>query len=299
MKFSLIRCISFLGLALAASCNTHGQATKTDEYMEGLLKDKKISGAAIVVLKGSALIFSKNYGYADINKQEAITDSSQFGIMSISKIFIAVAVMQLFDKKLLGLDAPITKYLDKLPRQYDHVLIYQLLNHTAGVPDYVEVPGYLAQADKTQTPLQVLGPILDKPLAYKPGEKNAYSNAGYFLLGLLIEKVSGETLGNYLSKHIFEPAGMKDSFLDDNTLHGKSRIKGYIINNNEWKEIAPLNPSQYWAAGAVITTKADMIKWNTALINGSILPVNEINQMIQASKLADGSTGDFGLGFEV
>jgi len=73
---------------------------------------------------------------------------------------------------------------------------------------------------------------------------------------------------------------MKHSFLDDNIVHGKSRIKGYTTNNKELKEIAPLNPSQYWAAGAVVTTKADMIKWNTALRNGSILPVNEINQMM-------------------
>ena len=299
MKLSLIKCIGFLGLALVISCNTNGQKSKADEYMEELLRDKKISGAAVVVLKGSELIFTKNYGYADINKQEAITDSSQFGIMSISKNFIAVAVIQLFDKKLLDLDAPIRKYLDKLPEQYDNVLIYQLLNHTAGVPDYVEVPGYMAQVDETQTPLQVLEPILGKPLAFKPGERNAYSNSGYFLLGLLIEKVSGETLGNYLSKNIFEPAGMKRSFLDDNTVHGKSRIKGYITNNKELKEIAPLNSSQYWAAGAVVTTKADMIKWNTALRNGSILPVNEIYQMMQPSKLADGSAGEYGLGFEL
>ena len=123
--------------------------------------------------------------------------------MSISKSFIAFAVMQLADKHLVSLDAPISKYLKNLPSQYDSVLVYQLLNHSSGVPDYVHIYGYMAQANQTQTPMQILNPVLKQPLDFRPGTKNAYSNSNYFLLGLIIETVSGKPLGTTLKKIFF------------------------------------------------------------------------------------------------
>ncbi len=299
MNGLLLKFVEILGSVLLIVFVTNGQTDRANAYLEGLVKDQKISGVAVAVLKGGDIVFTKNYGYVDLSKREAVTDNSQFGIMSISKNFVAVAVVQLSDKKLLDLDAPITKYLKNLPKQYDNVLIYQLLNHTAGVPDYVEVPGYLAQANRSQTPLQVLEPILNRPLSFKPGERSVYSNSGYFLLGLAIEKVSGSSLAEYLRKNIFEPTGMRSTFLDDNSRSGKPKTKGYVAISGELKEVVPLDPSQYWAAGGIVTTKSDIILWNAALRNGSLLPVKEISQMMQPSKLSDGSFGEFGLGFEL
>lgn len=299
MKHSLAKFSVFFSMVFIGSCNSSGQKNKTDEYMTGLVKDKKISGASVAVLKNGEVVLSNNYGYADVSKQQPVTDSTQFGIMSITKNFIACAVMQLFDKQMIDLDASVRKYLDKLPAQYDSVLVYQLLNHTAGVPDYVEMPGYMAQANKAQTPWQVLQPVLDRPLAFKPGSKTAYSNSGYFLLGLIIEKVTGGSLKDYLRKYIFLPAGMTNTFLDDNTMQAKTRAKGYISEANDLKESPLIHPSQYWAAGGIITTKTDMIKWNSALSSGTILPAKEIRQMMQPVKLTDGSDSDFGMGFEL
>ncbi len=108
-------------------------------------------------------------------------------------------------ENLINLNAPVKKYLVNLPSQYDDVLIYQLLSHSAGVPDYVHVKGYMTQANRNQTPWEVLKPALNEPLEFKPGEKNAYSNSGYFLLGLLIEKVTGKKLDEFLKENIFNP----------------------------------------------------------------------------------------------
>jgi CubicO group peptidase (beta-lactamase class C family) len=280
-------------------CDTKGQENNPDAFITSLCKTNKTAGLAIAVEKDNRLVFNKNFGYADVENKIAVTDSTQFNIMSISKIFIACSIMQLADKKIIDLDAPVTKYLEKLPAPYNQVLIYQLLNHSAGVPDYIHVNGYMAQANRNQTPEEVLAPVIDKPLDFRPGEKSAYSNSGYFLLGLLIEKITGIGLDKYLKKNIFQPLGMNHTYLDSSVTGSKSRTKGYICSNNQLEEEIHLDPSQYWAAGGIISTKEDMLKWNEAIREGTILPLNEIRQMMQPSKLKDGSMSDYGLGFEL
>jgi D-alanyl-D-alanine carboxypeptidase len=299
MRYSLLKTIYLIASLCIISCGTKGQEKRIDEFMSDLIKTNKISGAAIAVIKDDRLVYNKNFGYSDLGNKIAITDNTQFNIMSISKIFIACSIIQLVDKKIIDLDAPIQKYLDRLPSPYNHVLIYQLLNHTSGMPDYVHVSGYMAQANRTQTPWDVLEPILDKPLDFNPGDKNVYSNSGYFLLGLLIEKMTGAGLDKYLKKNIFIPLGMRSTYLDSSVLNDKLRSKGYTATNGQLKEEVHLDPSQYWAAGGIISTKEDMLKWNEALENGVILPQNEIKQMMQPLKLNNGSVSDYGLGFEL
>ena len=281
------------------ACDTKGQENNPDLFIANLIKTNKTAGIAIAVEKDSKLIYNKNFGYSDVENKIEVTDSTQFNIMSISKIFIACSIIQLADKKIIDLDAPVTKYLESLPAQYNQILIYQLLNHSAGVPDYVHVNGYMSQANRTQTPWEVLAPILDKPLDFSPGGKSEYSNSGYFLLGLLIEKATGTGLDIYLKKNIFQPLGMNHTYLDSSVTNSKLMTKGYTSSNSQLKEETHLDPSQYWAAGGIISTKKDMLKWNEAIRKGTILPPNEIKQMMQPSTLKDGSMSDYGLGFEL
>ena len=206
--------------------------------------------------------------------------------------------MQLADKKEINLDSPITKYLSGLPTRYDNVLVYQLLNHSSGIPDYVHVKGYMKHADRKQKPMEILKTIINQTLEFNPGDKTSYSNSNYFLLGLIIEKVSGMKLDKYLRTNIFKPAGMKNTYLET-THSNNSKTRGYVVENDSLIEISPLDPSQYWAAGGIVSTLNDMIKWDNALGNGSILPSNEIYQMIQPVKLNNGSPGDYGLGYEL
>lgn len=296
--------IRYTGICLIAclfmtTCDIKAQEKILDSFLSGLIQTNKTAGLAIAVEKDNRLVYNKNFGYSDAENKIAVTDSTQFNIMSISKVFIAFSIIQLADKKLIDPDAPIKKYLERLPAPYSQVLIYQLLSHTAGVPDYVHVSGYMVQANRTQTPWEVLAPILDKPLDFSPGEKSAYSNSGYFLLGLLIEKVSGMGLDKYLKKNIFQPLGMNHTYLDSHVTHSNLRTKGYTSSNNQLKEESLLDPSQYWAAGGIISTKEDMLKWNEAIKKGTLLPPNEIKQMMQPAELKNGSKGDYGLGFEL
>jgi len=189
--------------------------------------------------------------------------------------------------------------LKDIPSKYNNVLIYQLLNHSSGIPDYVHIIGYMAQANQTQTPMEVLKPIFTESLEFNPGEKYAYSNSGYFLLGLLIEKVTGKKLSDYLKENVFKPVEMNNTYLESDSTQNTLNAKGYTKLNGELKEEIRLNPSQYWAAGGIISTKDDLIKWDKALIKGIILQKKEINQMMQPSKVSNGTFSDYGFGFEL
>ena len=286
-------------LMLLTSCSTKAQPEKIENYINNLIQQQKLAGAAIAVLKDDKLLFDKNYGFADVENKLPVTDSTLFSLMSVTKNFIAFAVMQLADKNLVSLDAPVSKYLKSLPSQYDSLQVYQLLNHSSGVPDYVHVKGYMEQANQTQTPMQILKPILNQPLDFKSGTKSAYSNSNYFLLGLIIEKVTGKPLGTYLKENIFQPVEMNNTYLEDNTLSSALKAKGYTNITGELKYQAPLNPSQYWAAGGIVSTKNDLINFDKAVMDGNVLPKNEIKQMMQPIKFDDGTMSDYGLGFEL
>ena len=286
-------------LLCAASCKSDGQQIEVDAYMNDLLKEHRITGAAVAVYKSNSWVLAKNYGYADAENKREITDATGFRIMSVTKNFIACAIMQLALKNKVNLDAPITQYLDNLPSAYLGVQLYHLLTHTAGVPDYVEVDGYMQQANKVQTPMEILKPILSKPLQFVPGERAAYSNSGYFLLGMLIEKISGKTLKDYLATNIFKPLEMNSTYLDDISTTNTSSAKGYAVINGKIQEVKPLNSTQYWAAGGIVSTIGDMIKWNDAVRTGKILPLAVIDQMMQPATLKDGKISEYGMGFEL
>lgn len=299
MKTTLLYGIAAFLILMCSSCRSTGQPNTIDNYMSGLVKDHKVAGAAIAISKNGTWVLSKPYGYADIEGKIEVSVNTEFGIMSITKTFVACAVMQLVQGRKIDLDAPITKYVEKLPTAYSGILIHHLLTHSSGMADYVEEDGYMAQANRSQTPMEILQPVLKKPLRFKPGEKSAYSNSGYFLLGLAIEKASGLPLKDYLFKNIFAPLGMQATYLDEAAPKSEKRAKGYSIMNGKLQEVNLLNPSQYWAAGGIVSTLGDMMKWNEALQNGRLLPSTVIDQMMRPSVLSDGTMSEYGLGFEL
>ena len=286
-------------LIIILAFNTFPQVNEVNTFMNDLIYSGKISGASIAVRKNNEWIFKKNYGYSDLGLKKPVVDTTLFGIMSITKIFTAFAVIQLADQNKLNLDDPVINYLPDLPEQFKDVKIYQLLNHSSGIPDYVKVKDYFKSADKTQTPMQVLSTILNQPLEFIPGEKNKYSNSGYFILGLLIEKVSGKSLEDYFNKNIFNPLQMDNTCLETTASNLTNKAKGYFLKDGKLEEVKNLNPSQYWAAGGIVSTINDLIKWNDALFSGGILPLKQIQKMMQPEKLLNGIYSEYGIGFEL
>ncbi len=210
--FTVLSVLFFVG------CNANfllaqERENKLDSFFSAIDKNGDISGSVLVAEKGKVL-YQKSFGYADIQSNIPNTENTLFQIASVSKLFTAIAVLQLDEQKKLNITDRFAKYVPHFP--YPEVTIKQILSNTSGIPDDGEVfrPFFRLNHDTSLSLHDVIPAlIIDKlPLNFNAGEHWEYSNTNYNLLALLVEKVSGETFGNYLSKNIFKPAGMKNTF---------------------------------------------------------------------------------------
>ena len=197
--------------------------------------------------------------------------------------------MMLVEEGKVGLDEKITTYLTGLPEAWKNVTVRQLLTHTSGIKGYTDVPGFekitLVPASKEE----VLKVVATYPLNFPSGDKWDYSNTGYFLLGMIIEKASGKTYAEFLKERIFTPLQMNATQINDLHTIIPNRANGY-----EWKDGALHNAdfiSMTWpfAAGAIVSTVNDLAKWDAALYTDRLLKTASLQQMWTPVKLNDGN----------
>ncbi len=179
----------------------------------------------ILVSVGGRKVYEKADGKADLEKNEDFTTSTPCYLASLSKQFTAMGIMMLEEKKLLDFNDPLSKYFPEFPSYAQTVTIQHLLNHTSGIIDYeslgIDHPGL--------TNKDVFDKLIKQPsLRFKPGDKYEYSNSGYVLLAMIVEKASGMSFSEFMEKNIFQPLNMINSFVyDRSTAKIKSRAKGY------------------------------------------------------------------------
>jgi CubicO group peptidase (beta-lactamase class C family) len=165
----------------------------------------------------------------------------------------------------------VKKYMPDAPAAWDKITIFNILTHTAGIPNYTNFPEYPALQGLPTTPQKLVARFIDKPLDFQPGEKYSYSNSGYIVLGYLIEKLSGESYEKFLQENIFTPLGMNDSGYDSNTAIISHRAEGYaptpsgIVNADYTDMTVP------FSAGALYSTTEDLLRWEKGLYGGKLL----------------------------
>ena len=205
--------LSFFVCCIAQFSIGQGRESELDSFFSTIDKNGDISGSVLVIEKGKTL-YQKSFGYADVQNHIPNTENTLFQIASVSKIFTAIAVLQLDEQKKLNLTDKFAKYFPDFP--YSEVTVKQILSNTSGVPNVGEVflPFFRMNRDTSLTLNDVIPALkIDKlPLNFNPGESWDYSNTNYTLLALLVEKISGKKFADYLSKNIFKPAGMKNTF---------------------------------------------------------------------------------------
>jgi len=172
------------------------------------------------------------------------------------------------DQGKLKVEDPIGKYLSDAPKAWEKVTIHHLLTHTSGIPSYTDDPSYMKSMTKPETVESMIARFKDKPLDFEPGSKFHYDNSGYFLLGAIIDKVSGKTYEAFLKEAIFEPLGMKDTGYDRHATVLPKRASGYDRRGNGLVNTPYLDMSQPYAAGSLYSTVGDMLKWDRALKAG-------------------------------
>lgn len=221
-----------------------------------------------------------------------MTPESVFRIGSTTKPFTAAAVLQLVEGGKIGLDEPIRSYLDSIPAAWSGITVRQLLNHTSGIHDYVQVNGFArGPARLDLTPPQLVDLVRDTPLDFPPGTRFNYSNTGYVLLGMIIEHVSGVPYSDYVRDHLLRPLGLTHTAYDDSQEIVPARASGYWFVDGKPKNARTMTAATAYAAGGLHSTVDDLFRWSEALHSGKILQPSSLSEMF-----ADKEHRGYGLG---
>jgi D-alanyl-D-alanine carboxypeptidase len=296
-----------LGACIAAPClraqaiDTIDPALKAriDRIAAGVMEQRGVPSASVVVVQGGKLVFTHAYGRAHIDPDELATPDMRYSIGSISKQFTAAAILILQEQGKLKLDDPVGKYVPGLTRS-DEVTIRQILSHTSGYQDYWPEDYLMTPMMKPATPQFIIDTWAKKPLDFDPGTQWQYSNTNYVIAGLIVEKVSGQKLMDFLEEHIFHPLGMKSVWNSDEVKLTQPDASPYIRY-----ALGPLRPAPkegrgwMFAAGELAMTAHDLALWDASLIARSILKPESYKEMFTEVKLKDGKGTRYGLGVEV
>ncbi len=266
------------GLLMTSPAVAAGQSCPADyakqahALVEEQAKASRFTGSVLVAKDGVPLL-RESFGAANREWDIANTPDTKFRLGSLTKQFTAVAILQLAEAGKLSIDDPVSKLYADAPAAWSKITIRHLLNHTSGIPSYTAIPGFFenGSSKKPLKPEEIVKLTQDKPLEFEPGAKFAYDNTGYILLGVVIEKASGQTYADYLNQHIFQPLGMKNTGYDVSGEILAKRASGYEPGKSGWRNANYLDMTLPYAAGSLYSTVDDLLIWNTALTNGKIL----------------------------
>lgn len=253
-------------------------------------------GAAVLVVKDGKVVLRKGYGMANIELGVPIKPEMVFRIGSITKQFTAAGILMLVEEGKISLDDEITKFIPDYPTGGNKITIHNLLNHTSGIKTYEVTKSYDSTIRKDFKPGEFMDVFKNEPMDFKPGEQFSYSNSGYFLLGIIIEKVSGKTYEEFIKKRIFEPFGMKNSYYGNHSRIIPNRAAGYQATKNEFMNADYLSMTQMYAAGALLSTVDDLWTWTRALHSGEVVSMKSLKLMTTHTKYADDKTRNYGYG---
>ena len=240
---------------------------KTDKVDELFAKwDSTVSpGAALAIIKDGQIIYERGYGMADLEHNIPITPTSVFRIASTSKQFTAACIAILAREGKLSLDDDIRKYIPELHVYDKPVTVRHLIHHISGIRDYLtlaELAG-MAEFDSYNPQDSIEQLARQKRLNFSPGDDFLYSNSGYFLLGVIVQRVSGKSLNDFAQERIFKPLGMKNThFHDDHTMIVKNRACGYSPTKQGYR--ISMTSLDHVGDGGVFTTVEDMFLWDQA-----------------------------------
>jgi len=250
-------------------------------------------GAAVLVARGDTVLFRSARGEADIEKHVKLRPESVFRIGSVSKQFSAAGLLKLVEAGKVKLDDPLSKYVPGYPGG-ERITILQLLNHTSGVRNYTDIPGYMdGPVRRDLTTAQMIDVFKNEPPDFAPGSKWAYSNSGYVLVGAVIEAASGKPWYTYLDEVLFKPLGMKHTGYGGNPTFAAQQVRGYSSGAGSVAPMRPLSMTQPHAAGALLSNIDDLFIWNRALHEGRVLQSATYKQMITPA----GAAAETGYGF--
>jgi CubicO group peptidase (beta-lactamase class C family) len=257
-------------------------------------------GASVLVAKDGKIIYQKGFGYADVGNHVPFTPETKSRIGSITKQFTASAILKLQEEGKISVNDKLSKFIPDFPRG-DEVTIHHLLTHTSGIHSFTSKPDFMKNATVEIKSEDMINSIKKDPYDFNPGEKFLYNNSGYFILGYIIEKISGESYEDYLKKTFFDPLGMKDTGVHNSHTIYEHEAFGYSYDGKFQKAIS-WDMSQAGGAGWMYSTVGDLYRWNEGIFNGKVLNESSLKSAFTPVILNDGKEpkdlgGGYGYGW--
>ncbi len=282
---------------------------KLDSMLNALYSKGQINGSFLIAEKGE-IIYNKSFGLANEVTKEKLADNSVYELASVSKQFTAMAVMMLSEQGKLKLKDPIGKYIPELAF-YKNVTVGNLVHHTGGLADYMEVMDGIFDKNKIATNNDIIQIFAErKPeVLFKPNTQFQYSNTGYALLATIVERTSGMSFGEFLDKNIFKPLDMKNTLVY-NRRYAPKKVDhyalGYVFSEKLGKNVLPDDEEEskmvIWldgivGDGCVNSTVLDLLKWDRALNTNKLLSPDGMKQVFTSGILKDKTKSNYGCGW--
>jgi CubicO group peptidase (beta-lactamase class C family) len=268
-----------------------------DSLANAVIKQGPVAGLSIAVLRGRDTVVMKGYGFADIEHDVPATAQTVHRIGSVTKQFTSAAIMQLVEQGKISLDDEITKYLTGYPTHGRKILVRHLLNHTSGIPSYTDVGARFGRRMRQDLPHDsLLAIVKDDSLQFEPGEHFYYNNTGYYMLGMIIERVTGRPYADYVKDKLAAPLGLTSTLYCSTAPIIKHRAQGYGRGPNGLVNADFISMGLPYAAGSLCSTAGDLVKWSRALASGKVVSPASYAAMITPVKLTSGRPMSYGFG---
>jgi N-acyl-D-amino-acid deacylase len=260
-------------------------------------------GATVMVIRNDEVLYAAGYGSADLEHGVPITPQTPFRLASVSKQFTSMAIMILADRGELSYDDPMVKYLPELERFGETITLRHLLTHTSGLPDYYDVleAASTEHMPDTEQAMQFLAAWGEPPL-FAPGERYEYSNPGYEMLALVVERVSGQDFGRFLEDNIFAPLGMKNTVTvvrDRAPTEIPNRALGYARREGAFELLDDHQLNYILGSGGLYSSVEDLALWNSALDGETLVSRATLEAAWTPVELAGGETYPYGFGWRL
>jgi D-alanyl-D-alanine carboxypeptidase len=287
-----VRRIAICVVALCLATGTVARADPADDFVKAQIDKFSLPGLSLAVVRNGEIVKAEGYGLADRDGEIPAMPETVYKIGSVSKQFVATGIMLLVQEKRIGLDDPISRYLDKTPSSWAAITIRHLLAHTSGLVR--ESPAF--SPNRNTSDAELVAAVRTVPLRFAPGEKWEYSNTGYVALAEIIRIVTEQPWPEYLHEKIFVPAGMTATLPTNTTAAVANRAAGYTGTDNKRKatEWVALR-----ASGAFLSTVLDLARWDALLFTDKILRDAARREMWTPVRLTGRSTAAYGLGWHV
>ena len=286
--FNLLILIICLNTALAQNSET---VVKINEIVSVPVQSGEVAGVSVTVLNKGNVLYDNTHGLSDVDGKIPLKNTDQFLIGSVTKIFTATAIYKLFEDGEIDFNLQLSHYLPEIKIRQNDPTIRQLLQHTSGLPEYTLHMNSESESIRDK----VLSSLQNTPSFFSAGSQTAYSNSGFYLLGLIIEKISGMSYSDFVYSKLIEPHDFSHiSYYQPN--NHLERVKGYRLENNNFVIANQHEPDYPYAAGNISSNSSDLAKWFYLLNTGKVLHPSTLEEMKKITTLECGHSAWYASG---